>query len=113
MGLETESALIRETRKARLAAALRRSRMGAAKSELPMAATTLNIVQRLGGPTMTTLLVTFLDWRMGLGRSTDALSSAFVLAFVVLSVLHGLLLLATLFLPKVLPVAEEESAPAR
>jgi EmrB/QacA subfamily drug resistance transporter len=86
---------------------------GVAKSELPMAAATLNIVQRLGGPTMTTLLATFLDWRMGLGGTAADLSSAFVLAFAVLSLLHGLLLISTMLLPKVLPVAEEESAPAR
>jgi hypothetical protein len=31
------------------------------KRDLPMATTSLNIVQRLGGPTMTTLCAIFLD----------------------------------------------------
>jgi MFS family permease len=35
------------------------------KRDLPMATTSLNIVQRLGGPTMTTLCATFLGWRLG------------------------------------------------
>ena len=35
------------------------------KRDLPMATTSLNIVQRLGGPTMTTLCATFVGWRLG------------------------------------------------
>src|SRR5580693_7189402 len=34
------------------------------RRDLPMATTSLNIVQRLGGPTMTTLCATFLGWRL-------------------------------------------------
>ena len=37
------------------------------KQDLPMATTSLNIVQRLGGPTLTTLCATFLGWRFGDG----------------------------------------------
>ena len=33
------------------------------KEELPKATTSLNIVQRLGGPTLTTVRATFLGWR--------------------------------------------------
>ena len=40
------------------------------KQDLPMATTSLNIVQRLGGPTMTTLCATFLGWRLRLATFT-------------------------------------------
>lgn len=86
---------------------------GVPKSELPMAATTLNIVQRLGGPTMTTFLATFLAWRMRFGQSPDAVSNSFVQSFVLLSVLHAWLLIVTMYLPKVLPKAALPSVPAR
>ena len=86
---------------------------GVPKSELPMATTTLNIVQRLGGPTMTTFLATFLAWRMRFGQSPEAISNSFVQSFVLVSILHALLLISTMYLPKVLPQAVVESAPAR
>lgn len=70
------------------------------KSELPMATTTLNIVQRLGGPAMTTFLATFLAWRMQLGPSPEAISNSFVQSFILVSILHALLLLSTMHLPK-------------
>jgi MFS family permease len=35
------------------------------RQDLPMATTSLNIVQRLGGPTLTTFCATFLGWRLG------------------------------------------------
>src|ERR1700728_4346525 len=40
------------------------------KQDLPMATTSLNIVQRLGGPTLTTLCATFLGWRVGMAQSS-------------------------------------------
>ena len=46
------------------------------KRDLPMATNSLNIVQRLGGPTMTTLCVTFLGWRLGLHSHTPLPSLA-------------------------------------
>ena len=46
----------------------------------PMATTSLNIVQRLGGPTVTTLCATFLGWRLGMAQSSASLSSAFTAA---------------------------------
>src|SRR6202023_10029 len=39
------------------------------KRDLPMASTSLNIVMRLGGPTMTTLCATFLGWGLRSGHS--------------------------------------------
>jgi hypothetical protein len=62
-----------------------------------MATTAMNIVQRLGGPTLTTLCATFLGWR--LAASPHTASSAFVAAFGLLCALHALLFLATLRLP--------------
>lgn len=82
---------------------------GVPKSELPMAATTLNIVQRLGGPTATTLLATFLDWRLSLAHSAASISSGFVQTFLLIGILQTLLLIATMYLPKALHA--EESKP--
>src|ERR1700734_1611064 len=53
------------------------------KRALPMATTSLNIVQRLGGPTLTTLCATFLGWRLG-AQSDGSLSSPFTAAFLLL-----------------------------
>jgi len=72
-----------------------------------MATTTLNIVQRLGGPTLTTLMAAFLAWRMHFAVSADGLAKAFMLSFLGLAILHMLLLISTLQLPKVLPKAPE------
>jgi EmrB/QacA subfamily drug resistance transporter len=69
------------------------------KRDLPMATTSLNIVQRLGGPTMTTLCATFLGWSLGSGHSHLSLSSPFVAAFILLCLLHALLFTACLRLP--------------
>jgi EmrB/QacA subfamily drug resistance transporter len=69
------------------------------KRDLPMATTSLNIVQRLGGPTLTTLCATFLGWRLGLTHSYVSLSSAFTAAFVLLCLLHALLFASALRLP--------------
>jgi hypothetical protein len=69
------------------------------KRDLPMATTSLNIVQRLGGPTMTTLCATFLGWRLRLAHSHVSLSSAFAASFVLLCLLHALLFAASLRLP--------------
>jgi MFS family permease len=83
------------------------------KQDLPMATTSLNIVQRLGGPTLTTLCATFLGWRMGMAQSSAGLSRAFTAAFVLLCGLQALLFAAALRLPFSIdkePVAEEPSA---
>jgi EmrB/QacA subfamily drug resistance transporter len=74
-----------------------------ARQDLPMATTALNIVQRLGGPTLTTLCATFLGWRLGAARDAASTSTAFIAAFGLLCALHALLFLATLRLPWRLP----------
>lgn len=66
------------------------------RSRVPMATTSLNIVQRLGGPTLTTLCASLLAWRLGSHAAGAALSSAYTWAFVLLCVLHtGIWLTAT------------------
>jgi MFS family permease len=69
------------------------------REELPMATTSLNIVQRLGGPTLTTLCATVLGWRLAEGPSQGNVASAFTASFVLLCVLHALLILAAVRLP--------------
>ena len=80
---------------------------GVPKQEIPMATTTLNIVQRLGGPTPTTLMAAFLAWRMHFAVSADDVSRAFMLSFLALAVLHTFLLVSTLGLPRLLPKASQ------
>src|SRR5579862_5499573 len=83
------------------------------KEHLPMATTALNIVQRLGGPTLTTLCATFLGWRLGMAHQATGISRAFTATFMLLSLIQILLLVATLRLPfsiektKELPSDEE------
>jgi hypothetical protein len=76
-----------------------------------MATTSLNIVQRLGGPTMTTLCATFLGWRLGLAHSHASFPGAFTAAFLLLCALHALLFAAALRLPPSIDRAAEH-APA-
>jgi EmrB/QacA subfamily drug resistance transporter len=77
------------------------------RRDLPMATTSLNIVQRLGGPTMTTLCATFLGWRLSAAPSPAVTSDAFAEAFGLLCFLHLLLFLATLRLPWLAPDVAE------
>ena len=72
---------------------------GVRKPDLPTATTSLNIVQRLGGPTLTTLCATFLGWRLGAAHSSSGLIDAFTAAFLLLCVLHACLFAAALRLP--------------
>jgi MFS family permease len=78
------------------------------RQDLPMATTSLNIVQRLGGPTLTTLCASFLGWRLGIAHSTANLSSAFTAAFVLLCGLHALLFASALRLPLFLGKTKEQ-----
>jgi len=86
------------------------------KQDLPTATTSLNIVQRLGGPTLTTLCATFLGWRLGMAQSGAGLSSAFTAAFLLLCGLHAFLFATALRLPLSLdketeqPLAEQSPA---
>ena len=70
------------------------------RQDLPMATTAMNIVQRLGGPTLTTLCATFLGWRLASASAPATASNAFVLALALLCALQGILFLATLRLPR-------------
>jgi MFS family permease len=86
------------------------------KEDLPMATTAVNIVQRLGGPTLTTLCVTFLGWRLGSAQPNNTLSGPFTAAFVLFCVLHALLFAAAMRLPLSVAGATEqrsEEAPGR
>ncbi len=76
-----------------------------ARQDLPMATTAMNIVQRLGGPTLTTFLAAFLGWRLSATADPASMSGAFIAAFALLCALHALLLLAALRLPWQVPHA--------
>ena len=69
------------------------------KDELPIAATSLNIVQRLGGPALTTICATFLGWRLTAAPLCASVSTAFTASFALLCGLHVLLILAAATLP--------------
>ena len=70
------------------------------KEELPMATTALNIVQRLGGPTLTTLCATVLGMRLATVHPQGSASGAFTIGFVLLCGVHALLILAAMRLPR-------------
>ncbi len=76
-----------------------------ARQDLPTATTAMNIVQRLGGPTLTTLCAVFLGWRLPATPDAATMSGAFIAAFSLLCALHALLFLATLRLPWLVPDA--------
>jgi MFS family permease len=78
------------------------------RQDLPMATTALNIVQRLGGPTLTTLCATFLAWRLGSTQPHDTVSGPFTAAFLVLCALHALLFAAAMRLPLSVEGATEQ-----
>ncbi|HSY99465.1 MAG TPA: hypothetical protein VK788_08215, partial [Terriglobales bacterium] len=80
------------------------------KEHLPMATTSLNIVQRLGGPTLTTLCATFLGWRLGMAHQATGISRAFTATFMLLSLIHILLLVAALRLPFFIEKTEQSSS---
>lgn len=69
------------------------------RRDLPMATTALNVVQRLGGPALTTLCASVLAWRLGDGVGGEAASRAYVWAFGLLCVIHALTFAAALRLP--------------
>jgi EmrB/QacA subfamily drug resistance transporter len=70
------------------------------RERMPMATTSLNIVQRLGGPTMTTLCATFLAWKLKSLDAGHAISSAFGGAFLILCGIHAFAFLAAVQLPR-------------
>jgi predicted MFS family arabinose efflux permease len=69
------------------------------KQDLPMATTSLNIVQRLGGPTLTTICATFLASQLGAAHSAAGVGRAFMASFLLLCGLHALQVLAAARLP--------------
>ncbi len=69
------------------------------RKDIPMATAAMNIVQRLGGPTLTTACATFLGWRMAQIPGAQGLPSAFTAAFILLCLLQAILFVATLRLP--------------
>ena len=69
------------------------------REDLPMATTTLNIVMRIGGPTLTTICATFLGWRLGSAPGHEGMLGAFSAAFILLCTFHGLLIAAAMRLP--------------
>ena len=69
------------------------------RQELPMATTSLNIVQRLGGPTLTTLCASFLAWKLGGHIKGHGVSAAYAWSFLLVCCLHTLTLTAALRLP--------------
>lgn len=68
------------------------------RRRLSMATTTLNIAQRLGGPTVTTLCAIFLAAMLERG-ATSAGPNAWVYGFLLLAALHALTGLAAMVLP--------------
>jgi EmrB/QacA subfamily drug resistance transporter len=82
------------------------------RQDLPMAATAMNIVQRLGGPTLTTLCAAFLGWRLSATADLASTSGAFIATFGLLCALHAMLFIATLRLPWLVPHAESVSPSA-
>ncbi|KUY60230.1 DHA2 family efflux MFS transporter permease subunit [Burkholderia sp. RF2-non_BP3] len=72
------------------------------RRNLPMATTSLNIVQRLGGPTFTTLCTLFLAWRLQVeSASTGGMhGAAYAWAFGLLCALHAASFVTTLRLPR-------------
>lgn len=70
------------------------------KGALPMATTTLNIVQRIGGPILTTGCALFLSWALH-GQVSRFGLNAWAWAFLALAALHAVMVLAAMLLPMV------------
>jgi hypothetical protein len=68
------------------------------RGDLPMATTALNIVMRMGGPTLTTMCATFLGWRLA-APTTAPVSNAYGAAFALLCGFHLVLCAAAMRLP--------------
>lgn len=69
------------------------------KDALPMATTTLNILQRIGGPILTTVCALFLSWGLE-GHVRYFGLNAWAEAFLLLAVLHVPMALVTFMLPR-------------
>lgn len=69
-----------------------------ARADIPMATTALNIMQRIGGPTLITGCATVLGWRLAVIGPSHIASEAYAETFGLLALCHGALLLATRFI---------------
>ena len=79
------------------------------RQDLPMATTTLNLVMRMGGPTLTTICATFLGWLLA-AQTTAPASSAFSDAFALLCGFHLVLFVAAMRLPRRVRKATAQSS---
>lgn len=78
------------------------------REDLPMATTALNIVMRIGGPTLTTVCATFLGWRLGLAQTPAASQGPFMAAFLLLCMFHAALFAAAMRLPQLVEGTNEQ-----
>lgn len=69
------------------------------RAHLPMATTLLNVVQRLGGPILTTLCATLLAWQLDAPLPHAALLGPYDVAFLLLIGFHVLLVVAAFRMP--------------
>lgn len=69
------------------------------RQNMPAATTSLNIVQRLGGPTMTTLCAAILAWKLGSHATGPSVSSAYAWGLLLLCALHAFTFVAAMRLP--------------
>ncbi len=70
------------------------------RRDLPMATTSLNIVQRLGGPTFTTLCASILGWDLNYQTGQPTALNPYVWAFLLLCGVHAVICCAALSLPR-------------
>jgi len=82
------------------------------RADLPMATTTLNIVMRMGGPTLTTICATFLGWRLA-APTAAPVPYAYGAAFALLCGFHLVLCAAAMRLPRRVGKAPAVTASAR
>jgi EmrB/QacA subfamily drug resistance transporter len=79
------------------------------RDDLPMATTTLNILMRTGGPTLTTICAAFLAWRL-VAYTTAPVSSGYGDTFILLSGFHLILFAAAMRLPRRVRKAPPDAA---
>ena len=70
------------------------------REDLPMATTALNIIMRIGGPTLTTACATFLGWRLSLATNHVEQLAGFTAAFGLLCALQVFLLVSASRFPR-------------
>jgi len=83
-----------------------------ARKELPMATTSINIVQRLDGPMLTTFVSVILAWQLRIVSPRTHCNERFADAFWFLSACHALCFIFTLGLPTFLSLDSERTSKA-